>query len=290
MKLSMNYAWWVVLTAAVAAALVTTSAKKDTADTSGELSPTIDSISHHIAVDVDRVTMAKKMKPFLTVKDLPKLGAYVQEMENIINTAGKPDSTSDEFYKNISSLRLNQEEILEHWDILMQPINISGKQEKLFMYLWYVNRYFSETISTAEFIDENWELLLGTSSDPRTSDQISSSYEGSLFDEMRVFYHPTFWDAVLRNHIWELIQWHFDDAKSWFPSLSDPLWYWLTTGKGIISWNDIAPFQELIEQILLLPRERQWTLIRLLRRNNFITDHPYPLPQPLPDTPLSFSR
>jgi len=87
---------------------------------------------------------------------------------------------------------LSREEILEHWDILMQPININGEQQKLFMYLCYKNRHFRETISTPEFIDENWELLLGTSSNSRISYQTLNSYEGTLFDEMRVFYHPTF--------------------------------------------------------------------------------------------------
>lgn|GEM_PF-2634137 len=74
------------MTAAVAAAFVTASAKKDKAGIGGELFPTIPTISHRIAKSVDRVTMADKMRPVLTAKDFPGLVLYVQEMESICNT------------------------------------------------------------------------------------------------------------------------------------------------------------------------------------------------------------
>lgn len=97
------------------------------------------------------------------------------------------------YAKNLHSLRLSKEEIKENWDILMQPVLMEEgeKQESLLVFLSGMNNHIRDTISSADFIHENWALLLDLPQDPSFSPEKASKHNETLLDYCLMQYRPT---------------------------------------------------------------------------------------------------
>jgi len=126
-------------------------------------------VSANVAQRVLRATTHNRAKPFLTAKDTPKILSYVQEMHQQLT--GMSDEVLRDYFNKLDSLRLSKEDIEENWDTLMQPISIDGKEQRLLIYLSNINDHIRSTVSSADFIHENWEQLLTLSKDLPVSEK-----------------------------------------------------------------------------------------------------------------------